>query len=129
MLRRARWLIGSVLFAAAVTYALVGNPLDPFDNRRFSSQAWREGRGRTQMCRDIIRHVVRPGMTEKQVVELLGPPETVRNSDYAGDGTRWDGRIYEYCIDRWAFQSTDDAFLHVKLDPRDQVVTAEVYDY
>jgi hypothetical protein len=129
MSRRAYWLIGCVLFATTTIYALVGNPLDPFDNRRFSSEAWREGRGRTPMCRDIINRVVRPGMPEEQVVESLGPPQTVRNSDYAGDGTPWDGHIYEYRLDRWAFQSTDDAFLHVKLNPRGQVVTAEVYDY
>ena len=115
--------------AVASTYALVGNPLDPFDNRRFSSQAWREGRLRTQMCRDIIKRVVRPGMAEKQVVELLGPPETVRNSDYAGDGTPSDGPIFEYRIERWAFQRTDDAFLHVRFDSTVHVVTAEIYAY
>src|SRR3954462_12090726 len=99
-----RWIVGSVVLVAVATYALVGNPLNPFDNRRFSSQAWREGRHRTQMCSDIIKHVVRPGMTETKVAELLGPPETIRNSDYAGNGAPSDGPIYEYRIDRWAFQ-------------------------
>jgi hypothetical protein len=94
MSRRARWIVVGVLVAAAATYALVGNPFDPFDNKRFAPHAWREGRARTQMCGDIIKRVVRPGMAEKEVVQLLGPPDRVH-----------DRRIYEYVIDRWAFQS------------------------
>jgi len=78
------------------------------------------------MCGDIIKHVVRPGMTETQVVELLGPPERVRS---AGDKAPSDGRIYEYRIDRWAFQSTDDAFLDVRFDSTDHAVVAEIYAY
>jgi hypothetical protein len=129
MSHRTRWIVGSVVLVAVATYALVGNPFDPFDNRRFSLQAWREGRGRTQMCGDVIKHVVRPGMSEKQVVELLGPPERLRDGRATGDKTLSGGRIYEYGIDRWAFQSTDDAFLDVHLDSSDHVVMAEIYAY
>ena len=80
MSRRTRWILSSIVLVGAATYAWVGNPLDPFDNRRFSVEAWRaagarfDSESRAHMCRDIIKRVIRPGMTEQQVVSLLGPP-------------------------------------------------------
>jgi hypothetical protein len=68
-----------VAIAAAVTavYATVGNPLDPFDDRRFSASAWRAGDHdrRARMARDAIRAHLRPGTSEQQVVALLGVGE------------------------------------------------------
>ena len=130
MSRRTRWLAIAVALPVVV-YALFGNPLDPFDNRRFSPRAWREAKyeARARMCRDIIRRVIRPGMTEQHVVELLGPPERVRDRRGPGGEPIPNRRIYEYAIGSWTFQRMDDAFLYVHIDPSDHVVTAEIYGY
>lgn len=135
MSRRAGWIVGSIALAVAAIYALFGNPLDPFDNRRFSPFEWRAADSaftkgmRAPMCRDIIRRVVRPGMSEKQVVELLGPPERVRDRRGPGGDPSPDRRIYEYGVGSWTFYGMDDAFLYVHIDPSDHVVTAEIYGY
>jgi hypothetical protein len=134
MSRRAQWIIGIIL-AVAVTYTLVGNPFDPFDNRRFSPEAWREAGARfdrdarAPMCRDITKRVVRPGMSERQVVALLGPPELVRDRRGPGGTLLSDRRIYQYSIGSWTWQRMDDAFLYVHIDASDHVLTAEIYGY
>jgi hypothetical protein len=135
MSSRARWIVGSVVLTAAATYAFLGDPLDPFDNRRFSPEAWREAGARfdrdarARMCRDIIKRVVRPGTPEKQVVALLGPPERIRNRRGPGGDPLPGRRIYEYSIGSWTLQRMDDAFLYVHIDASDQVVMAEIYGY
>lgn len=110
MPRRARWVGGGIILTAAVVYGLAGNPLDPFDNRRFSPDVWRAaGRydrdERARMCRDIINRVVRPGMSEKQVVELLGPPERVRYQRGTGGDPIPDRRIY---VQHWQLDISED---------------------
>ena len=135
MSRRALWIVGSIALVVAATYALVGNPLDPFDNCRFSAETWR-GAGayvdydaRAHMSRDIIKRVIRPGMSENRVVALLGPPERVGDRRGPGGDQLPNRRIYEYSIGSWTFQSMDDAFLYVHIDPSDHVVMAEIYGY
>ena len=81
------------------------------------------------MCRDIIKRVIRPGMTEQQVVSLLGPPERVRDRRGPGGEPLPNRRIYEYSIGSWTLQRMDDASLYVHIDPSDHVVTAEIYGY
>jgi hypothetical protein len=75
------------------------------------------------MCRDIIKRVIRPGMTEQQVVSLL-----VTRRGPGGEPLP-NRRIYEYSIGSWTLQRMDDAFLYVHIDPSDHVVTAEIYGY
>ena len=140
MLRRALWIVaGIVVVAAAVTYALIGNPLDPFDDQRFSSEAWRDGRARfggdarSAMSRDLVRRVIRPGMSEKRVVELLGPPDFARDTRGPGGEHLADRRIYQYRLGGWNWlwigQRMDDAFVYVHIDQSDHVVMAEIYGY
>ena len=134
MSRRTRWIVGSFVLASAAIYALVGNPLDPFDNRRFSADVWRaagkyDPDERARMSRDIIRRVVRPGMSEKQVVELLGPPERVRDTRCPDNEPLTDRRLYEYGIANWTFQRMDDAFLFIHIDRTDRVLMTEICGY
>jgi hypothetical protein len=68
-------------------------------------------------------------MSEKRVVELLGPPERVRDRQGPGGDRLPERRIYEYGIGSWTFQGMDDAFLYVHIDPSDHVVLAEIYGY
>ena len=88
--------------AGATIYALVGNPFDPFDNRRFSPDEWRTARSafgrdpRPRMARDVIRRVIRPGMPEKRVLELLGPPQHVSDRRGPGGDPLPGRRIYQY---------------------------------
>jgi hypothetical protein len=138
MSRRA--IISSALLVAlamlvGVTYLLVGNPLDPFDNKRFSAEAWRRAteaydlEARARMCRDLIKHFLQPGIPEKQVVRLIGPPDQVED----GHGSERDrligARFYRYYIGNWSFQGMDDAFLYVHFDSQDRVIKVEIYGY
>jgi outer membrane protein assembly factor BamE (lipoprotein component of BamABCDE complex) len=125
-----RW---AILFLAGAAlcggiYALIGNPLDPFDNRRFSVSAWKEAEGqqRARMSEDLIAHHLPPGMTEQQVVALLGQPEGV---DLGPTEKRIAKRYYVYYIGNWSLQEMDDAYLYVHLDANDRVVKAEIYGY
>ena len=129
MSHRALWLVGSIVLASAATYAWVGNPLDPFDNRRFSPEPWRLGYAHAQMARDIVKRVVRPGMPEKQVVELLGWPDRIRDRRGLGGDPLPDRRIYEYRLGSFTFYGMDDAFLYVHIDQSDHVIMAEIYGY
>jgi hypothetical protein len=81
------------------------------------------------MCRDIIKRVIRPGMTEQQVVSLLGPQSEFVTRRGPGGEPLPNRRIYEYSIGSWTLQRMDDAFLYVHIDPSDHVVTAEIYGY
>jgi hypothetical protein len=138
MSRRAHTLAAGLLIIVAlvaIVYELIGNPLDPFDNRRFSVEAWRsasEHRNldwRARMCRDLINRVIRPGMSEKQVVALLGIPDRVRDTRGPGGDPLPDRHIYEYEIGSWSFQGMDDAFLYVHIDLIDHVLKTEIYGY
>ena len=138
MSRRARWTVATLVVLAAVTtatYAWVGNPLDPFDDCRFSRDAWNRATAaydldsRARMSRDIMRRFVRPGLSEKEVVALLGKPDRV--SDRRGPGgTPLPGiHIYEYSLGSWTSQRMDDAFLYVHFDTGERVVETEIYGY
>ena len=117
------------------TYAWVGNPLDSFDDRRFSPTEWSRATAahdlasRARMSRDLMRRFVPRGMPEREVVALLGKPDRV--SDRRGPGgTPLVGiHIYEYRLGNWMSQRMDDAFLYVHLDTYDRVVRTEIYGY
>lgn len=74
------------LWCLTVCWVIGGNPfhLNPFDTLRFNQHDWLEDRScedgsnrRGHMANDIIRHHLRPGMAETQVVALLGAPDHV----------------------------------------------------
>jgi len=125
----------AIVALAALAYEMIGNPLDPFDNRRFSPEAWSSASEhhnvdwRARMCRDLINRVIRPGMSEKQVVALLGTPDRVSDRRGPGGDLFTDRHIYEYEIGNSTFQGMDDAFLYVHIDLTDHVLKTEIYGY
>ena len=120
-----------VLALPAAIYAVIGNPLDPFDNRTFSAAAWRNGdrEARARMARSAVRRHVVAGLSEQQLVALLGAPDDVlTTADPAGNslpGTR----RYEYYLGSWSTYGFDDAFLYVHLDAANRVMSAEIDGY
>src|SRR2546423_13971519 len=88
--RRAGFALLVLIVLAGAAYAWVGNPFDPFDDRRFSRESWQKATAaydldaRAHMSRDVMRRVVKSGMSEKEVVTLLGKPDSV--SDRRGPG-------------------------------------------
>ena len=125
----------SVAASALVCYALIGNPIDPFDDRRFSAEAWKRAGAdhdhdaRARMCRDLMKRFVRPGMSEKQVVSLLGTPDRISDRRGPGGTPLLGVHLYEYPIGNWTFQRMDDAFLYVHFDSSDHVLKTEIYGY
>ena len=126
------WIIVTVLITlAGGTYALIGNPIDSFDNRHFSPEAWRKATdaydldARARMCGDLMRHVIRVGDSEQRVMGLLGAPNRITDGegsiDHLATGTHFD----EYSIGNWTFLGMDDAFLYVHFDHEGHVVKTE----
>jgi hypothetical protein len=118
--------IVAAVVAAAINY-FFGNPFDPFDNKRFSPELWRaaDEDSRARMCRDVMRRFIRPGMTEEEIIALLGPPNDVQEGEkrdrFIGDYS------FRYWIGSWSFQRMDDAFLYVHFGSGRRVVAREIY--
>jgi hypothetical protein len=125
------FILAPLLVLAAVVYAWVGNPLDPFDDRRFSPGAWQKASAdsRARMSRNVIRRVIKPGVVESEVVTLLGKPDSVSDRRGPGGKVLTGIRIYEYRIGNWPLWRMDDAFVYVHLDTNDRVVKSEIYGY
>ena len=81
------------------------------------------------MARDITRRIIRSGMTEKEVVDLLGRPEAVVDRRAPGDAAIPAGQIYRYHLGSWTFQRMDDAFLYVHLGAGGRALGSEIYGY
>ena len=138
MVRARRLLLPTALFcgaAIAAVYAWVGNPLDPFDDARFSPQAWAtlseadDLEGRARMCRNLIRRHLRAGTAEADVVALVGDPDDVNSGAGRGRSRQVGVKTFEYYLGSWPMQGMDDAFLYVHLDAGGRVVKAEVHGY
>jgi hypothetical protein len=135
MSHRARWIVVIIILVVVSTYAWVGNPVDPFDDSRFSREAWQRASAaydldsRAHMARDVTRRVIRPGMSETEVVDSLGRPETVTDRRAPGDAPVASGQIYRYHLGSWTFQRMDDAFLYVHFDANGRVFRTEIYGY
>ena len=125
---RAVGALGLVAVLVASVYALIGNPLDPFDNRSFSPAGWASADpdARARMSRDLVNHYLAPGTTEQQVVALLGKPGTIVNAD--GRNHVYGVRAYVYPIGSLSSEM-DDTFVYVHLDGNDRVLQAEIDGY
>jgi hypothetical protein len=121
----------ALLALAAGVYAWVGNPLDPLDNRRFSSHAWRKAsaESRARMARDVVRRVIKLGASETEVAALLGQPDSVSDRRGPGGAPLNGIHICEYRIGSWSCAGMDDAFVYIHLDASDRVVHTEIYGY
>ena len=123
------------LVLVVTTFASVGNPFDPFDDRRFSTKGWSATSGmgdrerRAAMARDLVARHLPHGMDKKNVEKLLGPPDGIPTKEDAG-GNRLPGtHVYEYYLGSWSGYGFDDAFLYVCFDASDQVMHAEINGY
>jgi hypothetical protein len=68
-------------------------------------------------------------MTQTEVVDVLGRPETVTDRRAPGDAPIASGQIYRYHLGSWMSQRMDDAFLYVHLDASGRVLRSEIYGY
>ncbi len=127
------------LFAAAslVTFGVLllwvfTRWFDPFDDKHFRPSDWNRSSNevRAGMCDDLISNRLQPGMTESEVVSLLGKPEESLTGETDGGGNRLIGdETYSYYIGSWSGYGLDDAFLYVHFDSSGKVLTAEVNGY
>jgi hypothetical protein len=88
------------------------------------------------ICRFTSTHVTRcdppsyqAGAAEREVVTLLGKPDSVSDRRGPGGKPLTEIRIYEYRIGNWPLWRMDDAFVYVHLDTNDRVVKSEIYGY
>ena len=132
--RQITVLAAAVLAALAVaTYCFFGNPLDPFDNKRFSKESWQRASAAydldslARMSRDLINKHLQAGMSEAQIIELLGQPNDIQRGNKRD---RSKGVFsYRYYIGSWSLQRMDDAFVYIHFDSNGRVVDREIYGY
>lgn len=81
------------------------------------------------MARDVVRRLT-PGMTEAQVVAMLGKPEEVVLANRDAGGNHVLGpRAYTYYLGGWSMRGMDSAFVFVHLDANDRVIKSEIDGY
>jgi hypothetical protein len=122
--------IASLFVFAAVLYVLIGNPFDPFDDRSFDSEVWKSAapEARARMSEDLVKHHLPTGMTESQVVTLLGEPGSTEEGQT--EAPRHVGTHHLlYDLGGWSMHGMDAAYVYVHLDEKRNVVAAEVYGY
>jgi hypothetical protein len=99
----------SLALASTLVVALVGYGAiawwraysNHYDDKPFDRTLWlanAEDRGhnpRGLMAQDLVKRVLRSGMTKKQVSDLLGKPDAPSQSDHRGLD------IYEYNVGNW----------------------------
>lgn len=122
-------IVGGMAVAAGGVVVL-RRALNPFDNRAFSAAAWAAGSPevRAAMAGDAVRHV-RPGMSEAEVVALLGKPDPDNVLQGGRDARVRGARAYTYYIGSWSMGGMDDAFVYVHLDASGRVVASEIHGY
>jgi hypothetical protein len=133
MTSRLRNIIFSSALAAVAAgvgiYAAIGDPLDPFDNRRFSAAAWKDAtaQDRARMSRDLMLRHLKPGMSKAALVSLLGDP--VHVTPIYNMTTPAVSQL-EYYLGSWTlYRGMDHAFLCLELDPSDQLVASRIDGY
>ncbi|HEX8524273.1 MAG TPA: hypothetical protein VF669_18605 [Tepidisphaeraceae bacterium] len=104
----------AVLIVPAAVWLLMGNPLDPFDDRSFSPRAWKtaEPEQRAKMSRDLVQNHIRAGMSLQQVFSLIGETDYTREGEPGIKEPRGT-RFYVYYIGGWS-SGMDDAFVYVE---------------
>lgn len=116
-----------------VVYAWIGNPFDSFDDEQFSRKAWQKAandvNSRACMSRDLVRHVIKSGMSEKEVVTLLGRPDSTSGERGPSGKLLTNVHTYVYRIGNWPGMNMDDAFVYVYLDPSKRVIQSEIHGY
>lgn len=121
---------GFVVLAALIAGAIaLDSYLDPFDDRPFDPAAWAvaDHDGRMSMARDAVRRIS-PGMTEEEVVGLLGKPDSIEESHrLTASVSPRAARTYLYYIGSSSLSSLrglDSAFVWVHLGNDGRVLSA-----
>src|SRR5690349_10137453 len=119
-------LMGIVLLAAGAI--ALRRALDPFNKKTFSVAAWASAtpEARATMARDAADHVS-AGMTESQLIALLGKPDEVLLPGSGGAGTNHvlGARAYAYELGNWSMHGMDAAFVYVHFDANGRVIKSE----
>jgi hypothetical protein len=98
----------------------------PFNDEPFSREAWAAAAAeqRAAMAEDLVTNHVSPGMSVKQLIDLLGDPG---DTWVKGTGHRVMGeKTFVYYIGSWSLEGMDDAFVCIHLDGSGRVIEAEI---
>jgi len=95
---------------------------NPFSDSKFTVLNWKEAKPdiRAEMADDLIMNYLKPGMSRKQIIGMLG--ET---------GSQNKDNKLQYWIGSWSFSSKgyDDTFIFIKFDKSDKLISAEINGY
>ena len=135
---RRRWMrhlfMATVAMMAIVAFIAIWNVFhpfdDPFDKRPFSESDWSSAshEERARMSRDLIRNHLPVGLSEDDVLVLLGPPSGTITHDSIGSASIRPGctKTLEYYLGCWSNYGMDSAFVYVHLDHNGRVAQAEI---
>jgi hypothetical protein len=123
-------LVGTIALST-FAYLIVGNPLDPFDNRSFSPARWKtaDETGRARMARSATQFIA-IGTSSSQVVSWLGDSYSVDDGPEDDGGHKLPGKqTFKWGLGSWSTFGYDDAFLYVHFDAAGRVVGSQVNGY
>lgn len=129
--KRALIALSLVAALAVLLYLRWGNPLDPFDDRWFSSARWQRASDeiRARMARSAVRQIT-PHLSQAAVTTILGKPDNVLTDREDAGGNHLPGvETYEYSLGCWSSYGFDQAHLYVHFDETGRVIGCEISGY
>jgi hypothetical protein len=102
--------------------------VDSFDGEPFDHAKWAAATSteRQPMVRDVMRRVISNGMTEAEVVEQLGKPDTYCDScDFRHEFPKA-RKTYWYYVGSASFAGFDSAYLYVHFDASGRVMATDI---
>jgi hypothetical protein len=119
------FLLGTFIACGLAFFSVSGPfcPYDPFDNRAFNRSVWlaqanspNPKNPRARMVSDIERHYIKPGISQQQVIELLGKPDFNKQQE----------NVYGYILGAWSAFGVDYNWLVVHFDSNSLVTETDV---
>lgn len=101
----------------------------PLDNQAFDSRTWlaADAQQRGLMSLDLVVNHIPFGMRESELLELLGPPEEVREAGYFGQELPEGVVAHVYSIGSWGRHAPgSDSYLLVYLGDSRTVLEAKI---
>ena len=123
-------IVVAVVVAFLASLVAFSRWIDPFDDRPFDSNRWAAASvdDRAAMAGDVLFRV--RGLTQQQVLDLLGEPGRRLTSATDAGGHRLRGvEVFSYYIGSWSLHGMDDAFVYVHFDADGSVMHSEITGY
>jgi hypothetical protein len=119
--------------SGVLLYKPIHDWLDPYASRSFNKAEWHhatryKGSGdvRGTMLRDLIENHLQPGKPRREVVSLLGPPDSmvVYHDPKSVLNPMMDCASISYFIGHWEYQPPRNEYLKINFNKEDKIRVA-----